>query len=125
MLLWRLWRRYGDVVTSLPSRRGLYIVLVIVAILTILQGAYFSYRSREEARCQTRINEKFLAVLKDRSDTNEADRKNISTMVEKVVNAKTREDTRQALDRYLAEKQRIDAQRKNLPYPDLEKQCGG
>jgi hypothetical protein len=113
------------VMVTLSDRRGWYIVLIIVAVLTLGQTAYVSVKSRDEARCQTRINEKFLAVLQDRSATNDADRENVSRMVSDVVNAKSRAETRRALDRYLAEKHRIDAQRRNLPYPNLEKQCGG
>lgn len=107
------------------SVRGLYAALVIIAALTLGQGVYFSMTARNEARCQTQINQRFLAVLQDRSETNERDRANVTRMVTDLTRSSGREQTRAALARYLIEKQKIDSARARLPYPDLEKKCGG
>lgn len=102
-----------------------WVAVVVIALITVAQTAWFSYEQRQEAACQTQINRQFLDVIKERSETNESDRENVAKMVEDIVKAKSGKETRKALDRYLTTKQQIDAKRERLPYPDVENRCGG
>ena len=56
-------------------------VLIILALVTVLQGAYFTYQQRSATQCLSEYNETLAAVQQRRADWAEEDRQALLTFL--------------------------------------------
>lgn len=95
------------------------VVLIILALASAFQLAYFSWDNRQRSNCQTQYNTTMAATLQERSRYSDQDRESLVTFVRRISEAKTRQESREALSDYLATQERIDRDRKSNPLPKL------
>lgn len=102
-----------------PRHRVVTALVVIVTLVSGMQLAWFSYEQRETTECQSKYNQAFTDALRVRAVVADSDRENLTKMVKAITEAKTPEDSRKALDEYLATKARNDVERAQAKYPDV------
>ena len=94
------------------------IFLIVLSLLTVGNGVYFTYQNRKITNCQADYNNQFSAQLRARSDISESDRESLSKLFEDWLTGDPKE-ARQALENYLKTKEQNDEQRKKHPLPEL------
>lgn len=102
-----------------PRHRAVTALVVIVTLVSGTQLAWFSYQQRETTECQSTYNQAFIDALRVRTSIADSDRENLTQMVKAITEAKTGEDSRKALNEYLATKARNDEERAQAKYPDV------
>lgn len=103
----------------IPRHRVITALVVIVTLVSGTQLAWFSYQQRETSECQSNYNQAFIDALRVRTTIADSDRENLTQMVKAITEAKTGEDSRKALNEYLATKARNDVERAQAKYPDV------
>lgn len=94
-------------------------VLIILALVSAFQLAYFSWDNRQRSNCQVKYNSAMAEALQRRSQYADQDRESLVEFVRKVSQANTREKSRDALRNYLTTQERIDRERQANPLPHL------
>lgn len=94
------------------------IVLLVLALLSVGQGVYFTYQNRQITSCQADYNQQFAAQLAARSEISESDRESLAELFDTWL-TKDPKNARQALEDYIKTKERNDEQRKKHPLPEL------
>lgn len=95
------------------------LVIAILTAFTVGGIAFDQYQNHQTVRCQARYNEAFVTALQARSSISDSDRNSLAKLVQEVVNATTREQSRAALQQYLNTKTANDKQREANPLPAL------
>lgn len=95
------------------------VVLIILALVSAFQLAYFSWQNRQNTNCQTRYNIALANNLQVRSEYTDRDRASLVTFIRRISEAKTREESRASLNDYLAEQNAIETERAKHPIPKL------
>lgn len=108
-LYWKLEIRYRDrVVGSL---------LIMVALGSIANGLSFQREQRKISDCQTRYNVAFQRTIQERASIADRDRRNVNTMVSTVLTARTAEESRKALELFVENNKKLDAERAGNKLP--------
>lgn len=94
-------------------------IVMILALLSVFQLAYFSWDNRSRTQCQTRYNVALADALRIRAQYAEQDRRNNVEFVRARGEAKTPEAARKALSEYLATQESIERARQENPIPEL------
>lgn len=95
------------------------VVLIILALVSAFQLSYFSYHNRQVSSCQSRYNIAMAETLQTRSHYADQDRESLVTFIHRVSEAKSRTESRDALNDYLSTQERIDRERRSNPLPKL------
>jgi len=100
------------------------IFIIVLSLLTVGQGVFFTYQNRQITRCQADYNEQFIEQLTARSNISESDRESLAKLFKDWL-TKDPKNARRALENYLETKDRNDEQRKEHPLKELPKtaQC--
>lgn len=105
--------------------RKIRLIILILALLTVGQMAYFSYQSRTDSdnrnkvtQCQVDYNRAVSAAVKARAIYSQQDRDSLVAFVREVATAKTRAQSRASLEKYLRTQDEIDRNRQSHPIPD-------
>lgn len=93
--------------------------MAVLAVLTVVGVGFDQYQTHQTAECQARYNIAFERSLQARSAISDSDRQSLATLVQEVIDAKTRNDSRAALSQYLATKTANDKRRAQNPIPAL------
>jgi len=107
---------------TLPSPRGnrlLGIVVIVLAIFTVAQGAYFSWENNQKADCQAQFNADFASVLAKRAQWANEDKAAEIKLWRDFLAAKPGQ-ARSILQDYLVATARTDKLRAENPLPKLE-----
>lgn len=101
-------------------------IVLVLALLTVGQLTWFSYDNRQKAsddrkitECQSRYNRAVSVAIQQRSQYSDEDRESLVTFIRKVSTAKTREQSRDALNEYLRRQDEITDARQRHPIPKL------
>lgn len=92
---------------------------MVLALVSLLQIGWFSYKSRQISNCQTAYNFNVAQVVDLRSQFADRDRNSLTSFIRTVAQAKTREESKAALDKYLATQDELEKQRDEHPIPKL------
>jgi len=102
------------------------IFLVVLSLLTVGMGVFFtsenrqiSTRNRQITECQAKYNEQFIEQLKVRSEITDKDRNDLTHLFTVWITAKDKTTPRKALEEYLKAKEENDEQRKRHPLKEL------
>jgi len=99
--------------------------VMVASIFALLMAVYTSYRSAVYTHCQANVNEALVRAQTSRAAAAEQDRDAVDRLVTDVLNARSREDSRAALERYRATRAAADAERAKNPIPAPPSQtCG-
>lgn len=101
------------------SKRVLPITLIILAVLSLGSTVFYISDQRAKTECQANFNKQFIQQLTERGAISDSDRSSLATLVKDVINAKTRDESRAALEAYLDTKEKNDAERRAHPLPTL------
>lgn len=108
----------------LSDRLGL--AVMVLALLTVVQLAWFSYDNRQQVNhdrkvteCQSKYNGAVSHSIQQRSQYSDEDRESLVTFIREISSAKTREQSRDALNEYLQRQDEITDARKRHPIPKL------
>lgn len=99
--------------------RWLGVVVILLAVVTVAQGVYFSRQARETSHCQAQFNSDFSTALTLRNGWAAEDRAQLTKMIDTVLTGATPEVRRKALEDYLAAVHKNDALRAQHPLPEL------
>ena len=120
MVLMAVWHhRAGERVTL---NRVLAVSIFLVVAGGSLLGVWNSYAMRAQAECQSQVNAAFLETLSVNTELNSANRDNLDSTIERLAEAGPDDDGRGILADYLAERDRIEEQRRAYP-PLPEEVC--
>lgn len=111
-----------------PGRsRVLGWVVVVLAVVTVAQGSYFTYESSKTAQknterteCQAQFNKDFAAVLVKRAQWADDDKKALNKLLRDLLAVTKPGQSGQILVTYLATTDRTDKLRAETPLPKLE-----
>lgn len=93
-----------------------YVVLVM-AMVSLCVVLLTSYQDRQDTECQKALNAEFLSVLKERAVIADGDRQAVRDLVQGLVDAKTEEESAQALEEYKNDNAELDKLRADVEYP--------
>lgn len=93
--------------------------VLILALASAIQLAWFSRENVKITSCQTRYNQALAQALRERSQIATDDRTNMTRLVRTITTGKTREERTGALRTYLSTQERLDADRNSQPLPNL------
>lgn len=110
--------RGGNRMAGPLRHRLLVMTVVLVTLVSAAQLAWFSYQQRRTTSCQADYNQAFIQALRVRASIADSDRESLAVMVRAITEAKSGEESRKALDDYLATKARNDAERSQAPLPE-------
>jgi hypothetical protein len=99
---------------------GLAVVSFGIGLWTSREQYLDSSRSKATTECQTRINQQFLSVLKERARLGQENSTNINNLVKAVFTAKDSKTAMADYQRYLTELDRINGETQRATYPDLQ-----
>jgi uncharacterized protein HemX len=106
-----------------PTNRLIGIVVVILAVITVANSAYFTWQQQQVSDCQADVNSQFIEALKSRSSTADDDRTALKELATTIVNHP--EQAGEALQDYVSTLKASDKERKRNPLPPLpEETCG-
>jgi uncharacterized membrane protein YdfJ with MMPL/SSD domain len=106
-------------------QRATGVIVLVASMLAVLGATYSGYRSASYAHCQARVNQALVVSQNARAQAAAQDRAALDRMVNDVVNAHSREESRAALDRYQATRRASDEERAKHPLPAPPSQvCG-
>ncbi|GAA2554864.1 hypothetical protein GCM10010423_65050 [Streptomyces levis] len=97
------------------------VLLLILALLTVANGVYFSVQNRHATRCQAEYNSQFIEQINTRAKISESDRESLVKLVKQVIGSQDRETSRKALAEYVETLERNDEYRKKHPLRELPK----
>lgn len=92
-------------------------VLIVLALCTVLQVAYYTTEQREAVECLSEYNRAFAAATTVRLDINERDRASNVKLIQSTINSTSRETSQSALREYLETQKMLDEARDNNETP--------
>lgn len=95
-----------------------YIALTLGAV-SFAMGLYVGFRTQAEARCQTNINQEFLATLKQRAAIGKENTDNINTLIKDVFSTKDPKVAMHYYQDYLTELDTINGELGKATYPNF------
>jgi hypothetical protein len=111
-------------------QRAVSALLLILAAASVVQLVYFQHEQAEQARtlasateCQYQVNKVLLDVLKTRGVPQDEGNQRLVVMAESILNAKTREESRKAIEDFIVAMKKLNETRGNTPYPDIPLDC--
>lgn len=93
--------------------------VLILALASAAQLAWFSHRNGEITSCQVEYNRALAKALDERSEIATDDRESMTLLVRTVFTSRTRTDSVGALQTYLATQDELEKQRTKNPLPKL------
>lgn len=102
-----------------PSSRWLGIIVSIMAVVTVLQGTYYTWETKKTLDCQAKFNADFAAVLSKRAQWAEEDKAAEIKLWKDFLTSKPTQ-ARTVLQEYLVATDRTDKLRAENPLPKLE-----
>lgn len=103
---------------SVPRWVG--VVVIVLSLFTVGQAWYFARQNRETSDCQVATIKEFQKALTTRTDVATEDRRVIDKLVLDVTQATTREQSRAALEAYVAARKANDIERAKSPLPEIK-----
>lgn len=104
--------------------RILGLFLIFIALAAVAQNFTFQRHQREVTNCQTKYNVAFQTILSERSKINDKDKDNLSYLINGLVTAKSKKDSRDIFNNYVAVNKELDKERISYKYPALpQKDC--
>lgn len=94
-------------------------VVVLLAVVSVLQGSYYTWQNQKVAQCQASYNADFAKVLRLRAQWADEDKKAESKLFSDFLGAKPGTG-RNILQEYLDVTNRTDKLRQETPLPKLE-----
>jgi hypothetical protein len=91
--------------------------VLAASVIALLLAGLSGYRSATYARCQAGVNEQLVKATNARAAAAEQDRDAMDQLVTDVSNAKTADDSRNALARYRQTRAKADQDRRDHPLP--------
>jgi len=92
---------------------------VAIAFGSAAIGYYGQQDSNNRAACQTRINQEFLAVIKERAKVGNANTKNINDLIQEVFSTKDPKVALADYQKYLKELAVINGELQRDTFPDI------
>lgn len=105
--------------------RAVEIVVGGAALALGITGTIFSYNTqtqdKNQVSCQTRINQEFLTVLKERATIGNENTENLNNFIVSFINSAnyTKAQDAAVIKTYLTELATINGDLKNATYPDI------
>lgn len=93
--------------------------VLILALASAAQLAYFSNRNGQITACQVRYNVALARTIDERSEIASNDRVALNEMIRLIVTGRTPEERSRAVRMYLAQQDLSDKLRAQNPYPKL------
>jgi hypothetical protein len=110
--------------------RAVSALLVLLAIGSTFQIMYFQHQQERQAAqlakvtdCQYRVNKALIEVLSNRQNPTQEKDKRLVDMVQAILTAKSREESRKVLTDFIDAMNALDATRTSNPYPTIPADC--
>jgi hypothetical protein len=99
--------------------RWVGILIILLSLFTVGQAWYFAARDRDVSECQSRTNQEFQAALAARNTIADEDRRVLDKLVTDITRSTSPEQSRKALETYVAARAANDAKRAKNPLPGI------
>lgn len=96
-------------------------ILLVLGLASVGISTYSAYHDRQVTACQAQFNAAFIEASRERAMLGNADRDSLEVLLRSWSTASDRDSARAALTRWLAERDRIDKERRETPLPDPER----
>lgn len=113
--------------TSLPrtdaivSQKIAGYVAIVISLVSLVLGVIYQNHLADVTSCQTRINQEFLAVIKERAELNNENTANINKLIVEAFSASTKTIAERKAEgqAYLTELDRINGELAKATFPSL------
>lgn len=107
------------------TERRMGVIVLIVSLVAVVVTAWTGHRSESYRRCETRVIDQLVAAQQERARATEERDTAWDEFVDSSLSAKTPEEKKAALDRWLVARQRLKDARRDHPLPDPPRErCG-
>lgn len=101
------------------AQRYVGVLALILAIFVAVNGYVAQQDDNNRAACQTRVNQEFLTVIKQRAALNTSATANIDKLIVAVFADKTPQQAQADYKKYLAELDTINGELKRATFPSV------
>ena len=117
--------KWVEVIFRREDRERLFgLGLILIGLVAVAQNLYFQKHQRQITNCQTKYNVAFQTILTERANISDRDKDNLSYLINGIVTAKSKEDSKKIFNKYVVVNKQLDEERKSYKYPTLpRKDC--